>query len=439
MDREGELDAAAGSSADLRSAVVLPWRRAGGVVASTDTQSSTPLVDDAPLGEPPHRDVPDMTDGNAPVVALVHSTVTPSFTSPAGPDQPVQRGFGEEPDGPVDTPDVSAAEQAGRPTDARSDDGIPLGASNGGETLTHHLLVRSPPGRPTAGWRAAVYKLSGGTLNPGPSREEGQKRQQLERIRTPLAHPHSIVVLSMKGGVGKTTVAALLGLVLAADRGDQVVALDADPDAGTLADRLLGRSPATSIRDLAAATGSVQNPTDLARYTTLVGRLHVLSSEHDPAQSASFDQHEYERVITVLRRFFHVLITDSGTGVSRSATTAALTAARSVVVVGGPTVDGASRASKTLDWLRASGHGDLAANAVVALSADRTSPEVDPDAVKRHLDTRCRAVVTIPSDPHLATGGLIELARLRAATYDSALQLTAVVADGFPRPELAPQ
>ena len=47
-----------------------------------------------------------------------------------------------------------------------------------------------------------------------------------------------IAVASVKGGVRKTTVAACLGLALAEHRGDRVVALDANPDTGTLADRL---------------------------------------------------------------------------------------------------------------------------------------------------------------------------------------------------------
>ncbi len=332
------------------------------------------------------------------------------------------------------------------PSPARQPPGGPLGAldataaSTSGEAaaLTHEQLVRAAAVPPTVGWRGAVLRATGGKVNLGLSREEALERQQLERIQTHLAHPHSVLVISLKGGVGKTTVAALLGLTFAQHRGDQVVVLDANPDAGTLADRLLGRSPAVSVRDLAAAAaaGAVGNPTDLARFATLTGRLHVLASEHDPAKSEAFDQQEYERVIAVLQRFFHVLITDSGTGVTHSATAGALAAARSIVVVGGPTVDGASRASKTLDWLRSNGHGDLADRAVVALAGDRTSPEVDPEAVRRYLAARSRTVVTIPPDPHLATGGPINLSRLRPATYDSARELAAAVADDFAPHEL---
>jgi hypothetical protein len=46
-------------------------------------------------------------------------------------------------------------------------------------------------------------------------------------------------------------------------------------------------------------------------------------------------------------------------------------------------------------------------------------------------------VVEIPHDPHLATGGRIELARLRPATHDAFLALAALLADGF-GPRLGP-
>jgi MinD-like ATPase involved in chromosome partitioning or flagellar assembly len=83
-----------------------------------------------------------------------------------------------------------------------------------------------------------------------------------------------------------------------------------------------------------------------------------------------------------------------------------LTLADSVIVVGAPTVDGASRASKTLDWLMAHGHASLATDAVVVLSCDRTSVDVNRERIREHFAARCRAVVEVPHDPHLATAGL---------------------------------
>ena len=75
---------------------------------------------------------------------------------------------------------------------------------------------------------------------------------------------------------------ACLGLVLAEHRGDRVIALDANPDAGTLADRLTGDTSVT-VRHMLENLESAYSLADVARYTSLAGRLQVLASEQDPA------------------------------------------------------------------------------------------------------------------------------------------------------------
>jgi MinD-like ATPase involved in chromosome partitioning or flagellar assembly len=307
--------------------------------------------------------------------------------------------------------------------------------------LTDDTIVRNRTDRPEEGWRRLVLQASGGLINPGPSATERSRRDLLHRIRRPLDESHRIAVTSIKGGVGKTTVSTCLGLVLAENRGDRVIVLDANPDAGTLADRLTGESSVT-VRELLRDLDRIRSWADISRYTSLVGRLQVLASEQDPAASDAFSREEYEHICALLARFFNIVITDSGTGLVHSAMEGTLKLADSVIIVGAPTVDGASRASKTLDWLLAHGHESLAADAVVVLSCDRSSVEVDLERIRDHFTARCRAVVEVPHDPHLATGGRVELARLRPRTRDAFLQLAAVIADDFalagppPRPVL---
>ncbi|MCX6463916.1 MAG: MinD/ParA family protein [Pseudonocardiales bacterium] len=296
--------------------------------------------------------------------------------------------------------------------------------------MTEDAIVRHRSDRPAQGWRGALFRASGGLVNPGVGPAEKARQDLLRRIRRPLPGSHRIAVGSMKGGVGKTSVAACLGLVLAENRGDRVIALDANPDAGTLADRLTGETSVT-VRHLLDNVAATHSLTDVARYTSLAGRLQVLASEQDPAMSEAFDRDEYEQVCEVLTRFYNIVVTDSGTGMVHSAMEGTLALADSLVVVGSPTVDGASRASKTLDWLIAHGHAARVASAVVVLSCDRTSREVDRGLVRSHFAARCRAVVEIPHDPHLATGGRIELGRRRGATHDAFLALAAELADGF--------
>jgi MinD-like ATPase involved in chromosome partitioning or flagellar assembly len=297
--------------------------------------------------------------------------------------------------------------------------------------LREESIVRPAEEAPAHGWRRWIHRWSGGLLHPGPGGDELARRALLHRIRRPLAETHRIAVTSIKGGVGKTTVAACLGLVLAEHRGDRVVVLDANPDAGTLADRLTGES-AVTVRELLRDLDRIRSWADMSRYTSLAGRLQVLASEQDPASSDAFSREEYEHISALLARFFNLTVTDSGTGLVHSAMEGTLKLADSLIVVGAPTVDGASRAAKTLDWLLAHGHSGLAAEALVVLSHDRVSAAVDQRRIRAYFTSRCRAVVDVPHDPPLATGGRIELGRLDQRTRDAFLQLAALVTDRFP-------
>ena len=108
-----------------------------------------------------------------------------------------------------------------------------------------------------------------------------------------------------------------------------------------------------------------------------------------------------------------------------------LALADGLVVVGAPTVDGASRAARTLDRLVAHGHAGLAADAIVVLSHLAVGADVDADRIRDYFAARCRDVVDVPHDPHLAGGGRVDLARLRKPTRGAFLRLAALVADRF--------
>ncbi|QYN41063.1 MinD/ParA family protein (plasmid) [Pseudonocardia sp. DSM 110487] len=306
-----------------------------------------------------------------------------------------------------------------------------------GDLLTDEALVRQQRPAPTEGWRLAVYAASGGRINPGQSPQEAARLELIHRIRRPLPAPHRVAVISVKGGVGKTTVAASLGLVFAELRGDRVVALDANPDAGTLSERLTGPG-GTTVRDLYEDMPNLESVAEITRYVRAAGRLHVLGSEQEPAMGEAFSADEYLEVTSLLNRFYNIIITDSGTGMVHSAMEATLRTAHSLVVVGSPTVDGANRASRTLSFLVDEGYRAAAEQAVVVLCGDRHSPDVDRTLIRSHFAARCRAVVDIPPDPHLATGGRINPGLWQSETRDAWYLLAAHVADGFGVPSPSP-
>ncbi|WP_106850396.1 MinD/ParA family protein [Blastococcus sp. Marseille-P5729] len=297
--------------------------------------------------------------------------------------------------------------------------------------LSDAALVKQRTETPEGGWRRAVYKASFGGINPGISREQAEKNALIERIRTPIRGCHKIAVVSLKGGIGKTTTTSCLGLTLAHYRGDRVVALDANPDAGTLAERLTGVTD-VSVRDMLDNLDSIRSFTDISRYMSLASRLQVLASDQDAEVSEAFDAEQYKRVTDLLAQYYNVILTDSGTGMLHSAMRGTLEEADSLVVVGAPSVDGSSRAAKTLDWLVAHGYGDLVAGSVAVISSVREkSNSVDMGVLRNHFGARCRSVIEIPFDPHLVIGGRIDMSQISPLTERAYLELAATVADGF--------
>src|SRR5262249_37320691 len=101
-------------------------------------------------------------------------------------------------------------------------------------SLTTESLLHGKRAAPGSGWRRGVYRATGGLLRFGESAAEMRRRDLINRVRTPVAGGHHrVAVLSLKGGVGKTTTAVGLGATLATLRGDRVIAVDAHPDRGT--------------------------------------------------------------------------------------------------------------------------------------------------------------------------------------------------------------
>ncbi|HEV3464793.1 MAG TPA: MinD/ParA family protein [Actinomycetota bacterium] len=302
-----------------------------------------------------------------------------------------------------------------------------------GELSTDQLLAR-PPGGPTEGWQAMVYQLSGGRVRPAPGPAERNRQQLAARIGAPAAGCQRIAVIALKGGVGKTTTTACLGAIFAEHRGDRVVAVDANPDPGTLGYRIR-RDTARTATDLLANVDKLERYADVRAYASQTDlRLEVIASEADPGRDQAFGEDDYRELAVVLERFYSLVLTDCGPGLLHSAMRAILPAADQLVVVAAPSLDGARSASLTLDWLAKHGYEALARSSVVVINAVRECGLVDVDKLQEHFARRCRAVVRIPHDRHLETGAEIVLDELAPATRRAYVELAAAVADGFRPP-----
>ncbi len=303
---------------------------------------------------------------------------------------------------------------------------------NQAETLTAATVLRSRKARPQSGWRRTVLHVTGGRVNLGPSPTDRRRADLVSRARTPVVGCHRVAIISLKGGVGKTTTTAALGAMFANLRGDRVIAVDANPDRGTLIERVPRESGAT-VRHLLESRERVTRYGDVRAFTSQSStRLEVLASDSDPGASSALSEQDYRDTVDTLERFYNLILTDCGTGLLHDAMRGVLGLASSLVVVSSASLDGARSASATLDWLEAHGMQDIAKNAVVVISSVRPGGGiVDVMQLEDHFAARCRAVVTVPYDPHLEAGGVLDLDELSEDTIDAYKELAAAVGEGF--------
>ena len=290
-----------------------------------------------------------------------------------------------------------------------------------------------PKDIPETFFRKLVYHLSFGNLNLGDNPKVQARKALDRRIAAELAGATRFVpVLTRKGGVGKTTVTTLIGMALASIREDRILAIDANPDRGTLAERV-ARGTTKTVRDVVNKASSITGFKVFSDYVSRdATRLDVLASDTDPLVSEAFDEGDYNVVADISARYYSVVLTDCGTGIVHSVMRAILQRADSLVVVSGGSVDEAKLASETLTWLEANGYGDLVKDAVVALNTATFGTElVKIDEIESHFATRVRAVVRIPYDPQLAAGAEVVFDKLHPATKQAARDLAALVVDGL--------
>ncbi|MGJ5758358.1 AAA family ATPase [Streptomyces galbus] len=308
----------------------------------------------------------------------------------------------------------------------------PLGYTAAVELSSDRLInkkQKAKSGRPAAA--ASRFKLGG-------KKEEAERQRKLELIRTPVLSCYRIAVISLKGGVGKTTTTTALGSTLASERQDKILAIDANPDAGTLGRRVRRETGAT-IRDLVQAIPYLNSYMDIRRFTSQApSGLEIIANDVDPAVSTTFNDEDYRRSIDVLGKQYPIILTDSGTGLLYSAMRGVLDLADQLIIISTPSVDGASSASTTLDWLSAHGYADLVSRSLTVISGVReTGKMIKVEDIVAHFETRCRGVVVVPFDEHLAAGAEVDLDMMRPKVREAYFNLAAMVAEDFVRHQQA--
>jgi MinD-like ATPase involved in chromosome partitioning or flagellar assembly len=407
------------------------YRRGDGTDAWTGTM---PIITPDEVDDAPRRPIRSGSWAEAAEKADAETPAAPprAPAAPAKPNEPLPARASNLPAAPETKPAVPAQP---RRSVSRAD---ALAAAPTSDFISSPgLFVREQKPRPVGGFRGALYAMTGGGINLGPSARQREEDELARRISRQLQGSYNTAVLSLKGGIGKTSTTVGVGLTLAEYRGDPPCAIDANPDSGDLVERALGeglylqQSPRT-ITDLLKNIESVDSLTALARYMHHAGRLHLIAGEQDPEVSDSLTAEEYLRIRKLISGYYSVALTDCGTGVTHNAMKGILQSADNLIIAAGYAVSGAKRARSTLHWLADHGYEELARNAVVVITdKDEVSSRVDKDAIEEHLSGICRQLIAVPHDRGVADGDLVTLDSLRPETRRAYREIAAAIVDGY--------
>jgi MinD-like ATPase involved in chromosome partitioning or flagellar assembly len=208
--------------------------------------------------------------------------------------------------------------------------------------------------------------------------------------------PNLVALISPKGGVGKTTSTFLAGNLLASHLKLRAVAVDANPDFGTLG--RLGGEHFRSSRSLAGLLDDMDKlstAAELRPYVScLPSGLHLLAAPADARRAASLGPERYGELAAFLSCFYDVVLLDLGTGVVGPLARFAIERADQVVLVTTP------------EWITAS----VVLDALEHLQHDQTTVVINKaksgaqltGVDERFRRERLHRSVTIPYDERLA-------------------------------------
>ena len=286
-------------------------RSARGPQAETDAESV------APIAPPAGADAPAPATGEPSAGAPAHAPAPVAGTSPMRRAQnslPTRirsrERLREAVAAAVRHPPPTAAARAHAPL-------RPRGARPKPAAMTL-AQASTPYERAQAAWRKTDYR-----------------RRLDDAIAAPrLQRCPTIAVVSPKGGVGKTTLTVLIGALLAHIRSDRVVAVDTNPDFGSLGWTLTPNHDVFADDLLELLERPDLPSTELDAHLGRSGDgLMILPAPFDSARASRMDRSAYKRLIEHLQMRAGILLLDCGTGLHDPPAQAALMCADQLVLV----------------------------------------------------------------------------------------------------------
>ncbi|MGD3112450.1 MinD/ParA family ATP-binding protein [Streptomyces sp. YGL11-2] len=263
------------------------------------------------------------------------------------------------------------------------------------------------------------------TLSSSAAREVAEITRTAEVLQLPVTTGRQIAVTSIRGGSGKSTIAALLGTTFAHYRQDPVLVLEADPALGSLPLRLGSQTLRWTTSEVADIVKPDMSLLDVTGYLVQLPNNAWLLPASQGQIGAMLDSQAYERAVVALRRYFGVMVIDCET-LPAEVARVALAAAHGRVLTTPATPEGITSTYSVLQWMQGLPR-HVIAGTVVVLTSLTPRPGADLDEAAHKLRSTGASVEVLPYDRHLAAGGPVHAEFLAPPTRQAAARLAAAV------------
>lgn len=276
---------------------------------------------------------------------------------------------------------------------------------------------------PTKGWPAFIRAVTFGLVKPQVGAAELHRRTDIAAIQRIFSRPMTITVAQPLGGIGKTMCTVGLGSTFGIHSAQQVLTWDNNETMGTLGVRTISNGSERTVWDLLSVLDGFETVSarkgELSYYTRQQGnnQFHVLVSDEDPDRMKQIGVKEFNRLHTVVSRFYDVIIVDTGNNTRAKNWLACIDATDQLVIPTTLKRNGLVSALRMIEQLESMSkqtgnphYEQLVRSAVVLVTQGGgwREPSAQQIKLRAEITAAVGTVIDIPYDQNLDTGSIID-------------------------------
>jgi MinD-like ATPase involved in chromosome partitioning or flagellar assembly len=276
---------------------------------------------------------------------------------------------------------------------------------------------------PATGWQAFLRAVTFGLIKPKVGAAELARRADLSAIQRIYSRPMQIMVAQPLGGVGKTMCSIGLGSTFGIHSGQQTLVWDNNEMMGTAGVRTNANDSTSTVWDLLNVLENFETVTarkgELSYYTRHQGnnQFSVLVADEDADRMKSIGADEFNRIHTVVSRFYDTIIVDTGNNTRSANWLASIDVTDQLVIPTTLKRNAVVSALRMIEQLESMSertgnphYKDLVSNAVVLVTqGGGTKVSASEQAeLRENIASAVRVLIDIPYDKALDTGSIID-------------------------------